>query len=95
VNRTTDPVRAIEDALAFTTAAIHGAVPDAIAIGRGAIADEHLLFLDALAATVQLLADEAATGRLDHGEALRDVALGVQLAHLAEHRTSDRRDTDR
>jgi hypothetical protein len=95
VNRTADPtVRAIEDALAFATAAIDGAVPEAVAIGRHAIADDHQLFLDALASTVQLLADEAAAGDVDVSDAVRDVALGVQLAHLAE-RPAPERDVER
>jgi hypothetical protein len=91
VNRTADPtVRAIEDALAFTTAAIAGDVESAIAVSREALADDRWLFVDALASTVQLLADEAEAAGADPHGALRDVALGVQVAHATETRT----DTD-
>jgi hypothetical protein len=85
VNRTADPtVRAIEDALAFTTASVAGDVESAMRTARRAVADTDQLFLDALISTVQLLADEALDGGVDVLGCLRDVALGVQLSHLAE-----------
>ena len=81
-----DPsVRAILDALAFVTAAGHGDVEQAIAVL--ADADRRLDpegFPAALTATVQLLIDEAAIAGVDLTEAVRDVALGVQVAHATE-----------
>jgi hypothetical protein len=85
VNRTCDPtVRAIEDALAFTTAAVAGDVESAMRTARQALVDTDGLFLDALVSTVQLIADEAVDGGVDVHGCLRDVALGVQIAHLSE-----------
>jgi hypothetical protein len=96
VTRTIDPtVRAIEDALAFATAAVAGDVETAMTTARDALREDQRLFLDAVVATVQLLADEALDGGVDVRDVLRDVALGVQVAHLAEgaaehhHRPTD------
>jgi hypothetical protein len=85
VNRTPDPtVRAIEDALAFATAAVAGDVEAAMTTAREALRADTRSFLDAVVSTVQLLADEALDGGVDVRDVLQDVALGVQLAHLAE-----------
>lgn len=85
MNRTEDPtVRAIEDALAFTTAAVAGDVEIAVRTARQALAVSEPLFLDALVSTVQLVADEAFAADVDVQECLRDVALGVQVAYLTE-----------
>lgn len=79
-------VQVILDALAFVTAAGHGdhiaAVEVLARADRDAGPDG---FPAALAATVQLLIDEAAADGVDLTAAVRDVALGVQLAHAAEH----------
>lgn len=85
MSRTADPtVRAIEDALAFTTAAVAGDVESAMTTARHALREDDRLFLDAVVSTVQLLADEALDGGIDVRDVLRDVALGVQVAHLTE-----------
>jgi hypothetical protein len=85
VSRTDDPtVRAVEDALAFTTAAVAGDVEIAVRTARQALEESAPLFLDAVVSTVQLLADEALSADVDVRECLRDVALGVQLAYLTE-----------
>lgn len=81
-----DPsVRAILDALAFVTAACHGDAAQATAVLADADRDPGAGgFPTALAATVQLLCDEATAGGVDVTAAIRDVALGVQMAHAAE-----------
>lgn len=61
-----------------------GDVVTAMATARDALDHDTPLFLDAVVSTVQLLADEALDGGVDIREVLRDVALGVQVAHLAE-----------
>lgn len=86
-----DPeVRAILDALALTTAAAVGDVVAAREVLREVSRDGDTdRFLEALVPTIQLLVDEAADQGVDVTTALRDVALGVQIAHLAEaHPTS-------
>jgi hypothetical protein len=84
---TDDPtVRSILDALAFVTAAGHGDVAAATSVFADGDRDLGPAgFGAALAATVQLLIDEAAHDGVDLSAAVRDVALGVQLAHTAEH----------
>lgn len=95
MSRTSDPtVRAIEDALAFTTAAVGGDVVNAAEVARDALADDRGLFVDALVSTVQLLVEEASEAGADPLEALRDVALGVQVAHLSESTSDAPSDTD-
>ncbi|WP_052666078.1 hypothetical protein [Nitriliruptor alkaliphilus] len=95
MTRTIDPtVRAIEDALAFATAAVAGDVETAMTTAWDALRDDQQLFLDALVSTVQLLADEALDGGVDVRDVLRDVALGVQVAHLAESVAEHHHPTD-
>ncbi len=82
----TDPsVDAVLDALAFTAAAAQGDVEHALAIfAQAGHGTGEASFAAALTATVQLLVDEAAVAGVDVTEVLRDVGLGVQIAHLAE-----------
>jgi hypothetical protein len=85
-----DPsVLAILEALAFTTAAIAGDARNAAGTLEAGLRDRGAAFTDALISTVQLLADDAADHGIDVTTALREVGLGVQLAHLAEHLTTD------
>lgn len=82
-----DPsLRAVLDALAFTVAAASGDAPTATAIANESLDDpaQRPWFLDALVSTIQLIVDTADDVGVDATAALRDVALGVQMAHLAE-----------
>jgi hypothetical protein len=77
-------VQAVHDALAFVTAAVAGDVGQVTAIAEDALATDRDGFVDALATTVAVVADEAELAGADIPTALRDVALGIHLAGLAE-----------
>lgn len=80
-----DPtVQVVQDAFAFTTAAVDGDSPNALTIASSGLDTDHDGFLDALVSVIQVLADEAFDAGVDPRPALREVALGVHLAHLAE-----------
>lgn len=80
-----DPsIQVVHDALAVTTAAIDNDVEVAHDIARQALGVDAHGFLDALMATIQVLADEATEAGADPRLALREVGLGIHLAALDE-----------
>ena len=80
-----DPsVQVVHDALAFATAAIAGDGAQLQAIAADAMTTDEDGFLAALATTVAVIAEEADDHGADIRLALREIALGVHLAAMAE-----------
>jgi hypothetical protein len=80
-----DPsVQVVHDAIAFAAAAIDGESSQVRAIVAEALATDPDGFIDALATTMAMLAEEAQDHGADVRTALREVALGIHLAAIAE-----------
>lgn len=89
-NRGPDPtVQVVHDALAFATAAIEADTDQVRAIANDALATDATGFLDALATTVSVIAEEADEHGADIRTALREIAVGVHIAAMAEARAGD------
>ncbi|MFA9432120.1 hypothetical protein [Egicoccus sp. AB-alg2] len=87
-----DPgMRALLDALAFATASLHGDTGTAMGVAQDGLRRNPGGFLDAVATTVQMLAEELDEAGGDAAALLRDLGLGVQTAALDETTTSDDR----
>jgi hypothetical protein len=78
-----DPsIQALHDALAFATAAVAGDRDQLQAIVDDALASDHASFVDALATTVAVIAEESTEAGADIPTLLRDLALGIHVASL-------------
>lgn len=88
-----DPsVQVVHDAIAFTTAAIACDAAQIHRIAIDALATDPDGFVDALATTIAMLAEEADEHGADLCTFLRDIALGVNVAAIAETSEPDHTD---
>lgn len=80
-----DPtVQVVYDAIAFATAAIVADVARVRSVTADAMATDEHGFIDALATTVAVIAEEARDHGADVHLALQEVALGIHLAAIDE-----------
>jgi hypothetical protein len=90
-----DPsVQVVHDAIAFATAAINGDAAQVRTIVVDALAMDRDGFIDAVATTVAVLAEEAEDHGADIRTVLREIGLGVHVAAMAEAHAARARAAD-